>query len=226
MDTARKGGGGVSDGLLLSLFGLLLCLTVLVWTATGLAGLLSHGGWPQGVALTGTPSALRSLVTAPTDLAAAWPATPPGELSGYGLFWGLLIGEAMILFVLAIFALGTLARWRAVRAHRKAGVYGKDEPPVRATRESSRERPDYDERPYERRGYDEAPYARPGYEERSYDKHGYDEHGYEKPGYDEPSHERPAPGDPAQDRPVREEQPADHEGHDLVDDLGPAGELA
>ncbi|MFE6818319.1 type VI secretion protein [Streptomyces sp. NPDC057677] len=220
MDTARKGGGGVSDGLLLSLFGLLLCLTVLVWTATGLAGLLSHGGWPQGVALTGTPSALRSLVTAPTDLAAAWPATPPGELSGYGLFWGLLIGEAMILFVLAIFALGTLARWRAVRAHRKAGVYGKDEPPVRATREPSHGRPGYDERSYERRGYDErsyerpgsdeGPYERPGYEERSYDKHGYekpgyDERSYEKPAYDEPAHERPAPGEPAQDRPVRAE---------------------
>lgn len=110
--------------MLLSLFGLLLCLTVLVWTATGLAGLFSHGAWPRGVAFTGTPSALRSLVTAPKDLAAAWPATPPGQLSGYGLFWGLLIGEAMILLVLAVFALGTVARWRAVRANRKAGVYG------------------------------------------------------------------------------------------------------
>ncbi|WP_435974877.1 type IV secretory system conjugative DNA transfer family protein [Streptomyces sp. Qhu_M48] len=122
MDSARKG-GGVSDGLLLSLFGLLLCLTVLVWTATGLAGLLAHGAWPQGVAYTGTPSALRSLVTAPTDLAAAWPATPPAQLSGYGLFWGLLIGEAMILLVLAVFALGTIARWRAVRAGRRTGTY-------------------------------------------------------------------------------------------------------
>ncbi|MER5310973.1 type IV secretory system conjugative DNA transfer family protein [Streptomyces sp. NPDC002773] len=122
METARKG-GGVSDGLLLSLFGLLLCLTVLVWTATGLAGLLSHGAWPDGITLTGTPSALRSLVTAPTDLATAWPTTPPGQLSGYGLFWGLLIGEAMILLVLAIFTLGTVARWRAVRANRKAGAY-------------------------------------------------------------------------------------------------------
>ncbi|MFE0652834.1 type VI secretion protein [Streptomyces sp. NPDC059534] len=123
METARKG-GGVSDGLLLGLFGLLLCLTVLVWTATGLAGLFAHGAWPQGVAFTGTPSALRSLATAPTDLPAAWPATPPGQLSGYGLFWGLLIGEAMILMVLAVFALGTLARWRAVRTNRKAGRYG------------------------------------------------------------------------------------------------------
>ncbi|MCX5227608.1 type VI secretion protein [Streptomyces sp. NBC_00233] len=150
METARKGGGGVSDGLLLSLFGLLLCLTVLVWTATGLAGLLAHGAWPQGVAFMGTPSALRSLVTAPTDLAAAWPATPPGRLSGYGLFWGLLIGEAMILFVLAIFALGTLARWRAVRANKKAGVYGRGEEPVRATREPAYEKPAYDEPVHEK----------------------------------------------------------------------------
>ncbi|MFD3531784.1 type VI secretion protein [Streptomyces sp. NPDC058664] len=131
MDTARKGGGGISDGLLLSLFGLLLCLTVLVWTATGLAALLSHGAWPEGITLTGTPSALRSLVTAPTDLPAAWPTTPPGQLSGYGLFWGLLIGEAMILIVLAVFVLGTIARWRTVRAHRRAGAYGpvRDEDP-------------------------------------------------------------------------------------------------
>ncbi|MEU7073191.1 type IV secretory system conjugative DNA transfer family protein [Streptomyces narbonensis] len=122
MEPARKG-GGVSDGLLLGLFGLLFCLTALVWTATGLAGLFAHGAWPRGVAFMGTPAALRSLATAPTDLAAAWPATQPDQLSGYGLFWGLLIGEAMVLLVLAIFALGTIARWRAVRANRKAGAY-------------------------------------------------------------------------------------------------------
>ncbi|MFF0477334.1 type VI secretion protein [Streptomyces sp. NPDC004284] len=123
MEPARKGGGGISDGLLLSLFALLLCLTVLVWTATGLAGLFSHGAWPQHVTFTSTPSALRSLATAPTDLPAAWPSTPPTQLSGYGLFWGLLIGEAMILTVLAVFVLGTVTRWRAVRANRKAGKY-------------------------------------------------------------------------------------------------------
>lgn len=139
MESARKGGGGISDGLLLSLFALLLCLTVLVWTATGLSGLFAHGAWPRGVAFTGTPSALRSLATAPTDLPAAWPATPPAELSGYGLFWGLLIGEAMILMVLAVFTLGTVARWRAVRARRKAGAYGTT--PVRAPREPAGEEP-------------------------------------------------------------------------------------
>ncbi|GGV15765.1 hypothetical protein GCM10010275_66540 [Streptomyces litmocidini] len=136
MEQARKGGGGISDGLLLSLIALLLGLTVLVWTATGLAGLLTHGAWPRGIAFTGTPSALRSLATAPTDLPAAWPATPPEQLSGYGLFWGLVIGEAMILMVLAVFVLGTLARWRAVRANRKAGTYEttparvREEPPA------------------------------------------------------------------------------------------------
>ncbi|WP_405855892.1 type IV secretory system conjugative DNA transfer family protein [Streptomyces sp. NBC_00090] len=138
MENARKG-GGISDGLLLSLFALLLCLTGLVWTATGLGGLLAHGAWPEGVALTRTPAALRSLAAAPTDLASAWPGTPAGQLSGYGLFWGLLIGEAMILMVLAVFALGTIARWRAVRANRRTGAYdtatapaaARKSPPVR-----------------------------------------------------------------------------------------------
>ncbi|MEU0404548.1 type VI secretion protein [Streptomyces sp. NPDC006197] len=137
MEQARKGGGGISDGLLLSLIALLLGLTVLVWTATGLAGLFTHGAWPRGVAFTGTPSALRALATAPTDLPAAWPATPPEQLSGYGLFWGLVIGEAMILMVLAVFVLGTLARWRAVRANRKAGAY--ETTPVRTEPEVRRE---------------------------------------------------------------------------------------
>ncbi|MFF3759218.1 type VI secretion protein [Streptomyces sp. NPDC002185] len=141
MEQARKGGGGVSDGLLLSLFALLLCLTVLAWTATGLSGVFAHGAWPDGVDFTGTPTALRSLATAPTDLAAAWPATPPGQLSGYGLFWGLLIGEAMILMVLAIFVLGTVTRWRAVRAHRKAGTYGTTTTPVREEPAPVREEP-------------------------------------------------------------------------------------
>ncbi|GAA3393065.1 type VI secretion protein [Streptomyces roseoviridis] len=116
--------GGIPDGLVVGLLALLLALAVLVWTATGLSGLLAHGAWPEGVTFTRTPLALRSLISAPTDLPAAWPATPPAALSGYGLFWGLVIGEAMILMVLAVFALGTLARWRAVRAGRRAGAYG------------------------------------------------------------------------------------------------------
>ncbi|MDX2295858.1 MULTISPECIES: type IV secretory system conjugative DNA transfer family protein [Streptomyces] len=123
MTEARQRQGGVSDGFLIGLFALLLGASLLVWSATGLAGLLAHGAWPDGVELTRTPPALRALATAPTDLAAAWPDTPPDQLSGYGLFWGLVIGQAMVLAVLAVFLLGTFARWRAVRAQRRAGAY-------------------------------------------------------------------------------------------------------
>lgn len=121
---------GIPDGLLVGLLAFLLGLTLLVWTATGLAGVLSHGAWPTGVTFSNTPLAMRALASKPHDLAAAWPQTPSAELSGYGLFWGLAIGELMILVVLTIFTLGTLARWRAVRRSKAAGsdqpgrVYG------------------------------------------------------------------------------------------------------
>ncbi|MEU9705019.1 type VI secretion protein [Streptomyces sp. NPDC047981] len=116
--------GGVPDGLVLALVGVPVGLTVLAWTATGLAALLAKGAWPDGVTFTRTPMAVRSLLGRPQDLAAAWPDTPAGELSGYGLFWGLLIGELMVLVVLTVFLVGTLARWRAVRADRRRGAHG------------------------------------------------------------------------------------------------------
>ncbi|MFE6741676.1 type IV secretory system conjugative DNA transfer family protein [Streptomyces tubercidicus] len=112
---ARPRGRGVPDSLLVGLLAFLLGLTVLVWTATGLAGLFAHGAWPTGVTYSGTPMALRHLVSAPHDMAAAWPGTPKSQLSGYGLFWGILIGQLMVLLVLVIFTLGTVARYRAVR---------------------------------------------------------------------------------------------------------------
>ncbi|MGW1793028.1 type VI secretion protein [Streptomyces tubercidicus] len=117
---ARPRGRGVPDSLLVGLLAFLLGLTVLVWTATGLAGLFAHGAWPAGVTYSGTPMALRHLVSAPHDMAAAWPGTPKSQLSGYGLFWGILIGELMVLLVLVIFTLGTVARYRAVRTARRA----------------------------------------------------------------------------------------------------------
>ncbi|MFE5301131.1 type VI secretion protein [Streptomyces sp. NPDC056632] len=123
MDKPVRREGGVPDGLVVGLLALLLGLTVLVWTATGLSALLTHGAWPDGVTFTRTPLALRALVSAPTDLATAWPDTPAAQLPGYGLFWGLVIGEAMILAVLTVFAVGTLARWRTVRTNRGAGAY-------------------------------------------------------------------------------------------------------
>ncbi|WP_452672889.1 type VI secretion protein [Streptomyces albireticuli] len=63
--------------------------------------------------------ALRHLLTRPSDLPAAWPDARADALSGYGLFWGLLIGELLVLIVLGVFVIGTLARWRAVRARRR-----------------------------------------------------------------------------------------------------------
>ncbi|MFJ7628471.1 type VI secretion protein [Streptomyces sp. NPDC097595] len=122
-DGGRSGdgkGGGIPDGLLVGLLAFLLGLTLLAWAATGFAALLAHGAWPDGVTPTETPLALRRLLEAPHDLPAAWPNTPPGQLSGYGLFWGLLIGELMVLVVLTVFVMGVIARWRAVRAHRRA----------------------------------------------------------------------------------------------------------
>ncbi|GLF99815.1 type IV secretory system conjugative DNA transfer family protein [Streptomyces yaizuensis] len=115
----RNGTGGVPDGLLLGVLALSVCVLFVVWTATGLAALFAHGSWPAGVAFMDTPPAIRSLITAPQDLPAAWPGTPAGELSGYGLFWGLAIGELMVLGVLGVFAVGTLARWKAVRGNKR-----------------------------------------------------------------------------------------------------------
>ncbi|KPL33378.1 type VI secretion protein [Streptomyces anulatus] len=128
-----QGGGGIPDGLLIGLLGLLFAATLVAWTATGLAGLFAHGAWPDGVTFTRSPLALRELATAPQDLAAAWPGTPPAQLSGYGLFWGLFIGELMVLVVLAVFTLGVVARGRAVRERRREerafGTYEKQPAP-------------------------------------------------------------------------------------------------
>ncbi|MEU9986401.1 type VI secretion protein [Streptomyces sp. NPDC048045] len=93
-------------------------MTLLVWTSTGLSGLFSRGAWPEGITFTRTPLAMRHLIGRPHDLAGAWPDTPASQLSGWGLFWGLLIGQLMALIVLAIFVMGTVARWRAGRVNR------------------------------------------------------------------------------------------------------------
>ncbi|MFF7688524.1 type VI secretion protein [Streptomyces syringium] len=110
---------GVPDGLLVGVLAFLLGLAGLVWSATGLAAFFTHGAWPEGVTFLRTPLALRQLLSRPQDLPAAWPDTPPDALSGYGLFWGILVSQLLVLIVLTVFVLGTLARWRAVRAQRR-----------------------------------------------------------------------------------------------------------
>ncbi|MEV6942095.1 TraM recognition domain-containing protein [Streptomyces sp. NPDC051172] len=120
----RDGQGGIPDGLLLGILAFLLGMTLLVWTATGLAGLFAKGSWPAGVIFTRTPTAMRHLIGQPHDIPGAWPETPATQLSGYGLFWGLFIGQLMVLFVLTVFAMGTFARWRAGRLKRRTPLQG------------------------------------------------------------------------------------------------------
>ncbi|MFI1757240.1 type IV secretory system conjugative DNA transfer family protein [Streptomyces sp. NPDC020571] len=115
----RPAQGGIPDGLLIGILAFLLGMTLLVWTATGLSALFAHGAWPAGVSFTGTPQAMRQLIAQPHDLPGAWPDAPRTALSGYGLFWGLFIGQLMVLVVLAVFVMGTVARWRAVRQRRR-----------------------------------------------------------------------------------------------------------
>lgn len=116
----RERRGGIPDGLLIGLLAFLLGMTLLVWSAAGLAALFSKGAWPTGVTFARTPLAMRHLIGQPHDITGAWPETPPTQLSGYGLFWGLFIGQLMVLFVLTVFTMGTVARWRAVRARNRA----------------------------------------------------------------------------------------------------------
>ena len=115
----REGQGGIPDGLLLGILAFLLGMTLLVWSAAGLAGLFSKGAWPNGVTFVHTPRAMRHLIGQPHDITGAWPNTPPAQLSGYGLFWGLFIGQLMVLVVLTVFVMGTFARWRAQRLRRR-----------------------------------------------------------------------------------------------------------
>ncbi|MGW1624115.1 type IV secretory system conjugative DNA transfer family protein [Streptomyces sp. NPDC002172] len=115
-------GGGIPDGLLIGILGFLLGITIMVWTATGLAAWFAHGSWPSTVNLSHTPLAMRHLIGSPHDITGAWPDTPAAQLAGWGLFWGLFIGQLMVLIVLTVFVLGTIARWRAGRRRRTAAA--------------------------------------------------------------------------------------------------------
>ncbi|MFI9806708.1 type IV secretory system conjugative DNA transfer family protein [Streptomyces sp. NPDC052301] len=119
-DGRREGQGGIPDGLLIGILAFLIGMTLLVWTATGLAALFAKGAWPDGVTFTRTALAMRHLIGRPHDIPGAWPDTPASQLSGWGLFWGLFIGQLMVLFVLALFVMGSVARWRAGKARRRA----------------------------------------------------------------------------------------------------------
>lgn len=125
--------GGIPDGLLVGVLGLLLGITLLVWTGTGLAALLAHGHWPDHLAFTHSPMALRSLLTDPRDVAGAWPDVPAEQLPRPGLLWGLLVSQVMVLVVLAIAVTTSLVRRRArrrlAREARRSATRGTPHPP-------------------------------------------------------------------------------------------------
>lgn len=114
--------GGIPDGLILGIMGFLLGMTILVWTGTGIAGLVSHGAWPAEVHFTRTPVAMRHLIAEPHDIAGAWRPAPPEGLPGSGLFWGVFIGQLMVLFVLTVFVMGVIARTRLRHAARRTAA--------------------------------------------------------------------------------------------------------
>lgn len=108
----REQSGGMPDGLIVGVIAFLLGVTLLVWTATGIAALLAHGSWPGDIHFTRTPRAMRTLIGKPHDLPAAWPDAKAEELPGAGLFWGIFIGQFMVLCTLAVWALNVVARLR------------------------------------------------------------------------------------------------------------------
>lgn len=74
----RRGAqGGIPDGLLLGILAFLLGMTLLVWTATGLAALFSHGAWPDGVTFTHTPWPCATSSADRTTSRAPGPTPPP-----------------------------------------------------------------------------------------------------------------------------------------------------
>ncbi|SHN13531.1 type IV secretory system conjugative DNA transfer family protein [Actinacidiphila paucisporea] len=109
----REQSGGLPDGLIVGVIAFLLGVTLLVWTATGIAAVLAHGSWPGDAHFTRTPRAMRELISRPHDIPAAWPGAKPGELPRAGLFWGILVGQFMVLFVVAVWVLNAVARLRS-----------------------------------------------------------------------------------------------------------------
>ncbi|MCZ2527905.1 type IV secretory system conjugative DNA transfer family protein [Streptomyces sp. HB2AG] len=117
--------GGVPDGLLLGGLGLLLGGTTVAWLATGIAGRLDRGSWPEGVTFTATPSAVRRLITDPQDLPAAWDRAEPSRLPDATTFWVTLVLLLLLLLLAAAVVAVAVSRHRALlaaaRARRAAG---------------------------------------------------------------------------------------------------------
>ncbi|RBM23604.1 hypothetical protein [Streptomyces sp. PT12] len=125
----ERRGGGVPDALLVGSLAFLVGASVLTWTATGLAGLLRHGAWPDGVTFMHTARAIRSLLTAPGDVEAAWPRAPSGQLPTAAMLWLMLLVQLVLLFSAVLVVSIRVATWRARRAIREAERRRPPDPP-------------------------------------------------------------------------------------------------
>ncbi|KRV51066.1 hypothetical protein AQ490_02350 [Wenjunlia vitaminophila] len=119
-------GGGVPDGALIGFLATLLGSVGLIWLATGLGGKLQHGAWPD-ITFAHTGLALRSLISEPTDIDAAWSQPDPVTgLPSAQAFWTILAVLVALLMALVLFAVVTWNRWRPAnrkaRAARAAGA--------------------------------------------------------------------------------------------------------
>ncbi|MFB4197002.1 type VI secretion protein [Streptomyces carpaticus] len=124
---ARRG-GGVPDALLVGGLGFVLGLTVLTWTATGVAGWVAHGAWPDGVTFLRTATALRHFLTEPGDVAGAWPQADPETLPGAGLLWLIFLVLVIMLFGGVLWIAIRVARWRARPArHQQEHARGQEQ---------------------------------------------------------------------------------------------------
>ncbi|WP_377270554.1 TraM recognition domain-containing protein [Peterkaempfera sp. SMS 1(5)a] len=119
---------GIPDGAVIALLALLLGSVALVWTATGLAAVVTHGSWPGHLPFTRSAQAIRHLVTQPHDLTAAWASTGddagPQPLPSATAFWWTFFSLLVLLTTLLLLGLAARARLRQA-ARRTAG-------PVRA----------------------------------------------------------------------------------------------
>ncbi|WP_052848469.1 hypothetical protein [Streptomyces avicenniae] len=143
---APAGRGGIPDTLLIGGLALMLALTGLIWTATGLAGLLTGGAWPPGVTFLSTAGAIRSFFTAPGDVAAAWPDADPADLPGAAAVWIVFLLQLAALFFTALGLYVRAARWRARRARpvENARPVGEAPEPPPSPRESAPRPPEAD----------------------------------------------------------------------------------
>ncbi|WP_129841718.1 type VI secretion protein [Streptomyces sp. RFCAC02] len=131
-EAPRAARGGVPDALLIGGLALMLALTALIWTATGLAGLVTGGAWPSGVTFFSTAGAVRSFLTAPGDVPAAWPEAAPEDLPGAAAVWGAFLVQVILVFCTALALYVRIARWRARRGAPRPQPVDRSRPADRA----------------------------------------------------------------------------------------------